>query len=104
MHYDLHKRRNVRRIAMNGGWQMPLEKRKNMINEFLISFGNLCSLINIVIIRKHTSERQTKGKNVFQKYFYRYDVTNGSDSIRRRYISRTETLLVYAELLRLVNI
>lgn len=28
MHYDLHERRNVRRMNSDGGWQMPPEKMK----------------------------------------------------------------------------
>lgn len=32
-------------------------KKKNMINYFLITFGNIRSLINIVIIRKHTQHK-----------------------------------------------
>lgn len=32
--------------------EIRMAREKNMINYFLITFGNLCSLINIIIIRK----------------------------------------------------
>lgn len=35
MHYDLHEWRNVRRITMNGGWQMPLEKTEKKYDKWV---------------------------------------------------------------------